>query len=207
MALNISRHPLATHTVSILRDKTTDPQHFRSAARVLSTILAIEATSRIKLKPGTVQTPLEETQVAYLATGIAVVPVLRAGLSMLETFLDLFPDVAVGYIGLERDENAIASEYYVKLPEMSRRAVFVADPMLATGGTAVQAITLVKEAGYHSVSLVSVLATPEGVDQVQKHHPDVEIFAAALDRELDPNKFILPGLGDYGDRLYGTDEV
>lgn len=193
--------------MAVLRDQETSPQQFRQAAQVMSSILAIESTSRLRLRPATVRTPLEEAQVGYLASGIAVVPVLRAGLSMLDTYLSMFPDVAVGYIGIQRDEEHVPKEYYVKLPELSGRDAFCVDPMLASGGTACHAVSMLKDAGANSVAFVSVIASPEGVDRMKREHPDVEVYAAALDRELNADKYILPGLGDYGDRLYGTDEL
>ncbi len=136
---------------------------------------------------------------------LVVVPILRAGLGMVQPFLDIFPDVSVGYIGLERDhETAIARSYYCKLPALAGRHVFVVDPMLATGGSAVKAIEVIKSHGGTDVALITIVSSPEGVAEVEKHHPDVPIFTAALDRELNARKYILPGLGDFGDRLYGT---
>jgi uracil phosphoribosyltransferase len=140
-----------------------------------------------------------------LAQGLVVIPILRAGLAMLEPFLELFPDVSVGYIGLERDHaTAVASSYYCKLPQVVGRTTLVVDPMLATGGSASQAIDVVKAAGASDVRLVCVVAAPEGVAAIEQAHPAVPIFAAALDRELNEKKYICPGLGDFGDRLYGT---
>lgn len=157
------------------------------------------------MKSSQVQTPLETTDAITLRTPLAVIPILRAGLSMLEPFLELFPDVAVGYVGLERDEKtAKASSYYCKLPNLTEKVAIVVDPMLATGGSASQAIKLVKAESPHSVILVSVVAAPEGVARMNDDHPDVPIYVAALDRELNDKKYILPGLGDYGDRLFGT---
>ena len=155
--------------------------------------------------PSEVQTPLEMTQVNKLGSGLAVVPILRAGLSMLEASLELFPDVAVGYIGLERShDTAIAHSYYVKLPKLAGRFTLCMDPMLATGGSASQALSLLKANGAKDLVMVCVIAAPEGVEKLLSDHPDVPIYTAALDRQLNDLKYILPGLGDYGDRLYGT---
>jgi uracil phosphoribosyltransferase len=153
----------------------------------------------------TVQTPLESHQGRVLAEPVAVVPVLRAGLALLAPFTDLFPDVSVGYLGLERDEaSALARRYYAKLPPLQGRRVFVLDPMLATGGSAVKAIEAVRGQGAGEVRLVCVVCAPEGAEAVETRFPGTTVFTAALDRELNAHKYILPGLGDFGDRLYGT---
>jgi uracil phosphoribosyltransferase len=205
MGLHVSTHPLAHHLTTTLRDKETGPHTFRQAARILSSLLAVEATASLPTKPVSVVTPIKEMTGAVLAQPLAVIPILRAGLSMLEPFLELFPEVAVGYVGLERDhETAEASSYYCKLPTLAGKAALVVDPMLATGGSASQAIDLVKAEGPASVRLVSVVAAPEGVARMQRDHPDVEIYCAALDEGLNDRSYIVPGLGDYGDRLYGT---
>ncbi|ARU40492.1 uracil phosphoribosyltransferase [Armatimonadetes bacterium Uphvl-Ar1] len=205
MSVHVSTHPLAHHLLANLRNTSTDPQTFRRSAKILSTILALESTVTLPVKSSQVQTPLETTDAITLRTPLAVIPILRAGLSMLEPFLELFPDVAVGYVGLERDEKtAKASSYYCKLPNLTEKVAIVVDPMLATGGSASQAIKLVKAESPHSVILVSVVAAPEGVAKMNEDHPDVPIYVAALDRELNEKKYILPGLGDYGDRLFGT---
>ncbi|MCB0825997.1 MAG: uracil phosphoribosyltransferase [Armatimonadetes bacterium] len=205
MGLHVSTHPLTAHLLTVLRDVTTPPSAFRSAARTLSTILSLEATADLESEAVSVQTPLEVTKGSRLENGLAAVPILRAGLSMLEPLLELFPDVAVGYIGLERDhETAEASRYYCKLPKLDGKVAVCLDPMLATGGSAAKAIELIKEGGPKRVVMVSVVAAPEGVEKLQAVHPDVPIYTAGLDRQLNPNKYILPGLGDYGDRLYGT---
>lgn len=150
-------------------------------------------------------TPLENTDGKVLAEGLAAVPVLRAGLGMLEPVVKLFSDVKVGYIGLERNhDTAVAHSYYCKLPDLSDRFTLCIDPMLATGGSASQAISLIKANGGKRIAMVSVVAAPQGVAKLQQDHPDVRIVTAALDRDLDPRKYILPGLGDFGDRLYGT---
>jgi len=183
----------------------TPPVEFRTVSRTLSTLLIYEATRELRLRHETIQTPLESTDADVLAQGLAVVPVLRAGLAMLESALGLFPDVAVGYVGLERDHTtAVAHSYYCKLPTLAGRMTLCCDPMLATGGSASQALTVLKANGAEDLRMVCVVAAPEGVAQIERDHPDVPIFAAALDRQLDSRKYILPGLGDFGDRLYGT---
>jgi uracil phosphoribosyltransferase len=203
--LHLLDHPLATHVVTHLRDSTTKPATFRTLAYQISLLLALEVTRDLRMRGTEIRTPLERHKGFVLAQPIVVVPVLRAGIAMVQPFTDLFPDVSVGYIGLERDHTtAIAKSYYCKLPPFDSKRVIVLDPMLATGGTAVQAIQLVRLHGYALPTLACIVAAPEGVSAVQALDPDIPIIAAALDRELDARKYILPGLGDFGDRLYGT---
>lgn len=206
MSLHVLDHPLAAHIITHLRDKTTKPATFRTLAYQISMLLAIEATSDIETETKEIETPLERMTGRVLAhETLVVIPILRAGLGMVQPFSDIFPDVSVGYIGLERDhETAIARSYYCKLPPMHKRHVFIVDPMLATGGSAVQALNIVKQQGGVDPTLVCIVAAPEGVAEVEKHHPETPIHTAALDRELNARKYILPGLGDFGDRLYGT---
>lgn len=205
MPAHISRHPLTQHLLATLRDHQTEPQQFRQCARIIGTILALESTANLPTQNRTVRTPLEETPVQILASPLAVIPILRAGLSMLEPFLELFSDVAVGYVGLERDDStAMASSYYCKLPDLQGKTAIVVDPMLATGGSASQAVAVVKTGRPDRIHLVCVVAAPEGIARMEQDHPDVTIFTAAIDRDLNDRKYILPGLGDYGDRLYGT---
>jgi len=205
MPLHVVDHPLAQHLLTGLRDRETGPDRFRQMAWTLSTIVILEATRGLGLRAETVQTPLEPTDGRRLSQGLAVVPVLRAGLSMLEPALQLFPDVAVGYIGLERSHiDATASSYYCKLPSLTDRYVLLADPMLATGGSAAQATAVLKSQGAAKTVMACIVAAPEGVAAMASAHPDVEVYTAGLDRELNELKYILPGLGDYGDRLYGT---
>ncbi len=205
MPLHVVDHPLAAHVLTYLRNTRTDPQQFRQLAETLSTILILEATRSVSTEPIEVQTPLEKSLALVLGQSLAVVPVLRAGLGMLGPALRLFPDVAVGYIGLERShKTAIASSYYCKLPPLNGLFTLCCDPMLATGGSASQAVSLIKGAGAQKIAMVTVVAAPEGVAVFEANHPDVTIFTASLDRGLDADKYILPGLGDFGDRLYGT---
>lgn len=206
MPLHVLDHPLAAHIITHLRDKTTKPATFRTLAYQISLLLAIEATSEIETVEKRIETPLEEATGRELThQPLIVVPILRAGLGMVQPFSDIFPDVSVGYIGLERDHTtAIARSYYCKLPPLRGRHVFLVDPMLATGGSAVQALTVVKQQGAVDPVLVCIVAAPEGVAAVEKAHPGTRIHTAALDRQLNDRKYILPGLGDFGDRLYGT---
>lgn len=205
MSLHVLDHPLAQHVLTHLRDKTTKPVLFRTLSYQISLLLALEATRDLQTVDKTIETPLETTKGRVLAQPLVVVPILRAGLGMLQPFHDIFPDVSVGYVGLERDhKTAIARSYYCKLPPLEGARVLVVDPMLATGGSAAQAITLVKAQGAAQVGFVCIVAAPEGVKTVQQAHPDIPIHAGAVDRELNSSKYILPGLGDFGDRLYGT---
>ena len=204
--LHVLDHPLEAHVITHLRDKTTKPATFRTLCYQISLLLAIEATRTLATEDKAIETPLEPVTGRVLVhEPLVVVPILRAGLGMVQPFLDIFPDVSVGYIGLERDHNtAIARSYYCKLPVVSNRRVLLVDPMLATGGSAVKAIDVVRDAGGADITLVSIVSSPEGVAEVQSHYPKLPIFTAALDRGLNAKKYIMPGLGDFGDRLYGT---
>ena len=205
MEIRLVNHPVARHLMTHLRNETTPPALFRTLTNHLTTLLALEATGDLPTVSAPISTPLEPASGEILAHGLVVVPILRAGLGMLPALLELFPDVAVGYVGLARDHTtAIASSYYCKLPPMENRTVLVVDPMLATGGSACQALDEVKGHGAKTIRLVCVVAAPEGVEKVNAQHPDVPVIGAALDRELNELKYILPGLGDFGDRLYGT---
>lgn len=189
-----------------LRDASTPPPEFRRAANRISVLLAAEALKEVPSRPHTVKTPLGPADGRIVGGDVVVVPVLRAGLGMLEAVLELVPAARVGHIGLQRDEaTAIASQYYSKLPgELTDSFVLMIDPMLATGGSAVAAIDLLKAAGARTLRMICIVAAPEGVALVEKHHPDVAVFTPAIDRELNSHKYIVPGLGDFGDRLYGT---
>ncbi len=207
MNVHVLQHPLAAHFLTHLRDHTTKPPLFRLLTKRLTVLLALEATRDLATQPRVVQTPLEEFTGQVLAEPIIAVPILRAGLGMLDPIVETFPDVSVGYIGLVRDHaTAVASSYYAKLPpKMAGRTVLVLDPMLATGGSAAQAIMTIKEASAGRVLMLSVVAAPQGVQHLNAIHPDVNIYTAGLDRDLNDLKYILPGLGDFGDRLYGTE--
>ena len=206
MPVHLTQHAVALDALVSLRDKTTKPGEFRQLARRISLVLALEATRQLTTTRVRVETPLETTDGDALRSDIVVVPVLRAGLGMVEAMLEVLPRARVGHIGLQRDERtAIASQYYSKLPhDLSQSLALIVDPMLATGGSAVSAIAMLQKAGARDIRLVCIVAAPEGIAAVEHAHPGVHIFTPVVDRELDAHKFILPGLGDFGDRLYGT---
>jgi uracil phosphoribosyltransferase len=199
-------HPLVHDALASLRDKRTTPQDFRRAATRISVLLAAEAMRELPASDVTVDTPLGPASGHRVTPDVVVVPVLRAGLGMLDAVLDLVPHARVGHIGLQRDEmTAVASQYYSKLPGgLDASYVLMIDPMLATGGSAVAALDLLQRAGARHVRIVCIVAAPEGVALVERHHPDVVIYTPVVDRGLNEHKFIVPGLGDFGDRLYGT---
>jgi uracil phosphoribosyltransferase len=189
-----------------LRDARTAPPAFRRAANRISVLLAAEALRDLPSSTATVTTPLGPAEGRIVLTDVVVVPVLRAGLGMLDAVLELLPSARVGHIGLQRDEaTAIASRYYSKLPpDLAKSYVLMIDPMLATGGSAVAAIDLIKAAGAKTISMICIVSAPEGVSLLERAHPDVAIFTPVVDKQLNAHKFIVPGLGDFGDRLYGT---
>ena len=205
--VTVVAHPLVQHKLSYLRDKDTPTVHFRKLANELTLLLTYEATKDFPTETDEIETPLERTEVQRISgKKVAVCPVLRAGVGMLEGTLSLISSARVGFIGMYRDEETLeAIEYFVKLPDdLSERDAIVLDPMLATGNSSVAAIQKVKDAGARTVTLVCLVAAPEGVEKVHATFPDVHIVCAALDRELNERGFIVPGLGDAGDRLYGT---
>ena len=205
MPLYLLQHPLGAHVLTHLRDKTTKPALFRTLSYQISLLLALEATRDLATEEKKIETPMEPMTGRVLARQLVVVPILRAGLGMVQPIQDIFPDVSIGYIGLERDHTtAIARSYYCKLPPLDGKRVLVVDPMLATGGSAAQAVDVVKAAGAKEVVFVCIVASPEGVAAMEQAHPTVPVHAGALDRALNAKKYILPGLGDFGDRLYGT---
>jgi uracil phosphoribosyltransferase len=189
-----------------LRDVRTLPPAFRRAANRISVLLAAEALRDVPASATTVTTPLGPAEGRSVTGDVVVVPVLRAGLGMLDAVLELLPAARVGHIGLQRDEaTAIASRYYAKLPrQLADSYVLMIDPMLATGGSAVAAIDVLKDAGARMIRMICIVAAPEGVAAVARYHPDVVVYTPVIDRELNAQKFIVPGLGDFGDRLYGT---
>jgi uracil phosphoribosyltransferase len=199
-------HPLVQHKLSYLRDRETPTVHFRKLANEVTLLLTYEATKEFPTEDAEVETPLERTSVQRIAgKKVAVCPVLRAGLGMLDGVLSLVSSARVGFIGLYRDEETLQPvEYYVKLPELDERDAIVLDPMLATGRSSAAAVAAVKAAGARSVTLVCLVAAPEGIEHFQGEHPDVRVVTAAIDRGLDERGYIVPGLGDAGDRLYGT---
>ena len=199
-------HPLVHDALAELRDARTPPPAFRRAANRISVLLAAEALRDVPVTATVVTTPLGPAEGRVVQTDVVVVPVLRAGLGMLDAVLELLPAARVGHIGLQRDEaTAIASRYYSKLPpNLADSFVLMIDPMLATGGSAAAAIDLIKAAGARTLRMICIVSAPEGVALLEKRHPDVVIYTPVIDRELNPHKFIVPGLGDFGDRLYGT---
>jgi uracil phosphoribosyltransferase len=201
------KHPLVQHKLSYLRDKDTPTVHFRKIANEVTLLLTYEATKDFPTEEVDIETPLERTTVQRISgKKVAVCPVLRAGMGMLDGVLSLVSGARVGFIGLYRDEETLEPvEYYVKLPaDLTERDAIVLDPMLATGNSSVAAIAKVKEAGARSVTLVCLVSAPEGIERVHAEHADVTIVTAAIDRGLNERGFIVPGLGDAGDRLYGT---
>ena len=205
MDITVVEHPLARHYLTILRDKETAPEAFRDTTRRLCYLLLSEATVRTPLREGTVSTPLTETASFRLDRQMVAVPVLRAGLGLLDAVTDLLPDVKVGYAGVQRDEKtALPQEYYYKIPDLSDAWVLILEPMLATGGSLSWAIEKVKGSGATDITAICVVAAPEGVKRINNDHPDVRIVAAGLDEGLNDHYYIVPGLGDMGDRLFGT---
>ena len=206
MPIHLVDHPLVHDALVSLRDKRTPPGAFRRLATRISVLLAAEALRAVPTATITVDTPIGPAEGRRVASDVVVVPVLRAGLGMLDAVLELVPSARVGYIGLQRDERtAIASQYYSKLPDrLDRSYVLMIDPMLATGGSASAALELLRRAGATQVRIVCIVAAPEGIAFVERDHPDVEIYTPVVDRHLNAQKYIVPGLGDFGDRLYGT---
>ena len=206
MSVHVVEHPLVHDALVTLRDARTPPEEFRRKAVRISLLLAGEATRDLPASAVTVQTPLGPAEGRRVSADVVVVPVLRAGLGMLDAVLELIPAARVGHIGLQRDEStAIASQYYSKLPSgLANSVVLMIDPMLATGGSAVAALDHLAQAGARDIRMICIVAAPEGVALVEQHHPDVVVYTPVIDRELNAHKYIVPGLGDFGDRLYGT---
>ena len=206
MSVHLVDHPLVHDALVTLRDKTTTPDHFRRAATRISVLLAAQALNDVPVKNVTVETPLGPAPGRRIGSDVVVVPVLRAGLGMLDAVLELVPGARVGHIGLQRDEmTAVASQYYSKLPaRLDESYVLMIDPMLATGGSAVAALDLLEKAGAKVIRMICIVAAPEGVALVEQHHPNVAIYTPVVDERLNDQKYIVPGLGDFGDRLYGT---
>ncbi len=205
--LHIINHPLITHKVTMMRDKNTTTKDFRELANEISLLMAYEVTRDLPLEDVEIETPICKANCKVISgRSLGVVPVLRAGLGMVDGILTLVPNAKVGHIGLYRDpETHKPVEYYCKLPvDAQERTIIVVDPMLATGGSAVAAIQFIKDRGCKDIKLMNLIAAPEGVEAVHKAHPDVEIYVAALDEKLNEHAYIIPGLGDAGDRLFGT---
>jgi len=200
-------HPLVQHKLGLLRDKATPTQVFRQLVDELTLLLTYEATKDMATEESEIETPLERTTVQRISgKKVAVCPILRAGVGMLDGVLSLISGARVGFIGLYRNEDTLEPvEYYVKLPQdIAERDVLILDPMLATGNSTAAAVATVKRAGAQSIRLIAIIAAPEGIERLQSEHPDVAIVVAAIDRELNERGYIVPGLGDAGDRLYGT---
>ena len=200
-------HPLVQHKLALMRDKTTSTKGFRQLTREIATLLCYEVTRDLSLDPVAIETPMMPMQARMLSgKKLVFAPILRAGMGLLEGMLDLVPSARVAHIGLYRDpESLVAVEYYFKAPtDLSERLVIAVDPMLATGNTAVAAVDRLKEHGASELRFVCLLATPEGLTKLRAHHPEVRVWTAAIDERLNDHGYILPGLGDAGDRLYGT---
>lgn len=204
--LRIVEHPLIQHKLTSLRDKNTDHMDFRRLTKELTGFMLYEVMEDYPLKEHDIETPLQKTTGKVLARDISLVLILRAGLGMLDGLLELVPDARVGHIGLYRNEQTLEPvEYYVKLPQnIAQTDVIIVDPMLATGGSAVKAVSVLKEYGATEIKFVCMVAAPEGVKKLTKAHPDVPVYTAALDDKLNDIGYIVPGLGDAGDRLFGT---
>lgn len=206
--VQILEHPLLQHKLSILRDKNTGVKEFREAVGEIAALMCYEATRNLPTKEIEIETPVATAKVKVLAgKKLAIVPILRAGLGMVDTMISLIPSAKVGHIGLFRDpETHEPVKYYCKMPpDISERQVFIVDPMLATGGSAIAAIDILKnEYGCKSITLMDIIAAPEGIQAVSEAHPDIDIFVTAVDEKLNENAYIVPGLGDCGDRIFGT---
>jgi uracil phosphoribosyltransferase len=205
-ALHVSRHPAVLHKLAILRNEATEPKKFREVVRELSWLIGYEALADARVRPLAVRTPIEVTEAHELADRIGLVPILRAGLGMVDAMLELMPTAQVWHLGLFRDERTLRPvEYYNKLPDSATVDLcLILDPMLATGGSATAAIEVLKRWGAVRIKLVNLIAAPEGVAAVTAAHPDVDIYCASLDRQLNERGYIMPGLGDAGDRQFGT---
>lgn len=206
MQIHVIDHPLIQHKLTIMRQKGTSSGEFRTLLKEITLLMGYELTRDLPLEDFEIETPLEKTVGKRVAgKKLGIVPILRAGFGMVDGFLDLVPSARVGVIGLYRDPvTAKPIEYYCKLPDVMNRDFILLDPMLATGGSAVAAIDMMKEHGVQNIKFMCLVAAPEGVEVINKSHPDVPIYTAALDRQLNEKKYILPGLGDAGDRIFGT---
>lgn len=204
--VHVMTHPLIQHKITMLRDKDTTDKDFRQLVYEIALLMGYEATKDLTLVDKTVETPLMKCVGKAIEKQVALVPILRAGLGMVDALVDLIPAAKVGHIGLYRDHHThLPVEYYCKLPsDIENRQVLVLDPMLATGGSAVAAIDMIKKRGAKKIKFVCLIAAPEGVKVMQEAHPDVEIYIGSLDEKLNENCYILPGLGDAGDRIFGT---
>jgi len=204
--LNLLKHPLLTHKLTLLRRKETDTKDFRETLAEIAGLMAYEITRDLPVKNITIETPLGKCNTQELAMDVVLVPVLRAGLGMVEGISNLIPSARIGHIGMYRDHETLEPmTYYSKFPDnLSEAMVMVLDPMLATGGSSTAAIQILKDNGAKSIKLVCIVGAPEGVERIEKDHPDVQIYLAGLDDKLNDKGYIVPGLGDAGDRIFGT---
>jgi uracil phosphoribosyltransferase len=204
--INIINHPLIEHKLTILRDEKTDPFHFRLLVDEISYLMLFEATRDLPLKDTTVTTPVATANAKKLDTKVMICPILRAALGMLDGIFKLMPDASVGFLGFQRNEKTLEPEfYYAKLPEDHKeRTAIIIDPMFATGGTAIDAVNFLKEKGVKDIRFIALVAAPEGVKNFSELHPDVPVYIAAMDEKLNENGYIVPGLGDAGDRVFNT---
>lgn len=201
-------HPLIAHKLASIRDRNTGHRSFRAALSQIAGLMVYEATRELPTREETIETPMMQTRCRVLAGAITIVPVLRAGLGMIDGILEVMPEARVGHLGLARDERTLEPTAYLnKLPrDLDDGPVILVDPMLATGGSAAAALKLLRQADASDIRMICLVASPEGIERMRREHPDVKIYAAALDDRIDDNGFILPGLGDAGDRMYGTVE-
>lgn len=204
--LHVLDHPLIQHKLTLLRDKETGTKEFREIVGEIASLMCFEATKDLTTRDVTTETPIGMAHTKVLSEPVTVVPILRAGLGMVDPIINLIPNAKVGHIGLFRDPDTHEPvKYYCKMPDdIAEGKVIIVDPMLATGGSAAAAISFIKEYGCKSITLMDIIAAPEGVKVVQENHPDVEIYVAAVDEKLNDNAYIVPGLGDAGDRIFGT---
>lgn len=206
MAVYELKHPLIEHKLTNLRNKDTDTKLFRESLNEIAGLMVYEATKHLKLKEITVETPIQKTNAKVLDKPIALVPILRAGLGMIDGILQLLPNAKVGHLGVYRNEETLEPVYYyAKMPtNIAESQVFVTDPMLATGGSIIYTIDYLKEKGVKDITLLCIIGAPEGIEKVMKKHPDVDLYIASIDEGLNENAYIYPGLGDAGDRIFGT---
>lgn len=205
MKVHVVEHPLIAHKLTMMRDKNCNSKNFRELLKEIASLMTYEVTRDWRTEAVRIETPLEETDGVRLKDEVTIIPILRAGLGLLNGVLEMIPHAHVGHIGLYRDPvTHQPHEYYCGLPKQMDAKCIVVDPMLATGGSAAAAITMLKEKGLHDICLLVLVVAPEGIEVINKEHPDVEIYTAAVDRQLNEKAYILPGLGDAGDRVFGT---
>lgn len=204
--VKLIKHPLIAHKLTILRDKNTEPFQFRMLIDEISYLMMFEATRELELREVSVQTPLVTAKAKKLSTKLMICPILRAALGMLDSVFKLIPDASVGFLGFQRNEKTAQAEFfYAKLPaDATTRTAIIIDPMFATGGTAIDAVKFLREKGVQNIKFISIIAAPEGLERFSKIYPDVEVFVASIDEKLDEQNYIVPGLGDAGDRVFNT---